>query len=217
VADIFQEVDEEVRRERLKRLWDRYGILIIALAVLLVLGVAGYRGYQYWIIQQAQAASAQFEQAATLSEQGKQAEAQAAFAKIAGEAPAGYRTLARLRAAAELSKTDPKAAVGAYDAIAADGAVGQGFQDAAALRAGLLLVDTAPLDEMRRRLDLLAEPSRPFRHSAREILTLSAWRNGDAAAAKKYIEQVSNDAETPQGIRSRVEVLSALLAAGGKG
>jgi hypothetical protein len=217
VADIFQEVDEEVRREQLKRIWERYGILIIALAVLVVLGVAGYRGYQYWIDKQAAAASAQFEQAATLSEQGKHAEAQAAFAKIAGEAPAGYRTLARLRAAAELSKTDPKAAVGAYDAIATDGAVGQGFQDAAALRAGLLLVDTAPLDEMRRRLEALAEPSRPFRHSAREMLALSAWRNGDAAAAKKYIEQVSSDAETPQGVRSRVEVLSALIAAGGKG
>jgi hypothetical protein len=217
VADIFSEVDEEVRREQLKRIWERYGILIIAAAVLVVLGVAGYRGYQYWEAKQAAAASASFEQAMTLSEQDKHAEAQAAFAKVAAEAPAGYRTLARLRAAAELSKTDPKAAVGAFDAIAADGSVGLAFQDAAALRAGMLLVDTAPLDEMRRRLEPLAEPSRPFRHSAREMLTLSAWRNNDFTAAKKYIEQVSNDPETPQGIRSRVDVLSALVAAGGKG
>jgi hypothetical protein len=217
VADIFQEVDEEVRREQLKKLWDRYGILFIALAVMIVLGVAGYRGYQYWIAKQAAEAGAKFEQAATLSEQDKHAEAQAAFAKIAGEAPAGYRTLARLRAATELAKTDPKGAVGAYDAIAADRTIDASFQDAAAVRAGLLLVDTAPLDEMRQRLEPLSEPSRAFRHSAREVLALSAWRNGDVAAAKKYIEQVSTDPETPQGIRSRVEVLSALLAAGGKG
>jgi hypothetical protein len=217
VADIFSEVDEEVRRERLKKLWDRYGILIIAVAVLIVAGVGGYRGYQYWLTKQAMEASAKFEQAATLSEQDKHAEAQAAFAKVAAEAPAGYRTLARLRAAAELAKTDPKGAVGAYDAIAADNSIDASFRDAAALRASLLLVDTAPFDEMRRRLEPLTEPSRAFRHSAREMLALSAWRNGDATAAKKYIEQVSNDAETPQGIRSRVEVLSALLAAGGKG
>lgn len=216
MADIFQEVDEEVRREQLKRLWDRYGILIIVLAVLIVLGVAGYRGYEYWIAKQAAEAGAKFEQAVTLSEQNKSAEAQAAFAKIATEAPAGYRTLARLRAAAELAKTDPKAAVGAYDAIAADNSAGLGFQDAAALRAGMLLVDTAPFDEVRRRLEPLSEPSRPFRHSAREMLALSAWRNGDAAAAKKYIEQASDDGETPPGVRSRLEVLSALLAAGGK-
>jgi hypothetical protein len=216
VADIFQEVDEEVRREQLKKLWDRYGILIIAAAVLIIVGVAGYRGYEYWLAKQAAEAGAKFEQAVTLSEQDKHGEAQTAFAKIATEAPAGYRVLARLRAAAELGKTDPKAAVGAYDAIAVDGSVGQGFQDAAALRAGMLLVDTAPFDELRRRLEPLTEPARPFRHTAREMLALSAWRNGDAAAAKKYIDQASDDAETPAGVRSRMEVLSALLAAGGK-
>ena len=217
MADIFQEVDEEVRREQLKKLWDRYGLLFIALAVLIVLGVAGYRGYQYWQAKQAAAASAQFEQAVTLSDQDKHAEAQGAFAKIAAEAPAGYRSLARLRAAQELAQTDRKAAVGAYDAIASDNSVGQAFQDVAALRAGILLVDTAPLDEVRRRLEPLSEPSRPFRHTAREMLALAAWRNGDTAAAKKYIDQVSNDPETPQGIRSRVEILSALVQSGAKG
>jgi hypothetical protein len=181
-----------------------------------VLGVAGYRGYQYWLAKQAAEAGAKFEQAVTLSEQDKHAEAQTAFAKVAAEAPAGYRVLARLRAAAELAKTDPKAAVGAYDAVAMDGSAGQAFQDAAALRAGMLLVDTAPFDEVRRRLEPLTAPSRPFRHSAREMLALSAWRNGDATAAKKYIDQASDDSETPQGVRSRMEVLSALIAANGK-
>ena len=38
VSDIFHEVDEEVRREQLKKLWDRYGIYLIALAVLVVVG-----------------------------------------------------------------------------------------------------------------------------------------------------------------------------------
>ncbi len=216
MADIFQEVDEEVRRERLQKLWDRYGIYFIALAVLIVAGVGAWRGYQYYEAKKAAAAGAQFEQAAELSEQGKHAEAEAAFAKLAAEAPAGYRVLARLRAASELANTDVKAAVAAYDAVAADGSAGQSLQDVAALRAGMLLLDTAPLDEMRRRLDPLSEPARPFRHSAREMLALSAWRNGDAAAAKRYIDLIADDAETPQGVRSRVELLSSLLAASGK-
>jgi hypothetical protein len=217
VADIFQEVDEEVRRERLQKLWDRYGLYFIALAVLIVAGVGAWRGYQYYEAKKAAAAGAQFEQAAELSEQGKHAEAEAAFAKLAAEAPAGYRVLARLRAASELANTDVKAAVAAYDAVAADGSAGQSLQDVAALRAGMLLLDSAPLDEMRRRLDPLSEPTRSFRHSAREMLALSAWRNGDAAAAKRYIDLIADDAETPQGVRSRVELLSALLAASGKG
>ena len=115
-----------------------------------------------------------------MSEQGKHAEAEAAFAKIAAEAPAGYRVLARLRDAAELAQVKPADAVKAYDELAADSSLGATLQDLAALRAGMLLVDSAPLAEMRRRLEPLAEPGRTFRHSARELLALSAWRNHDS-------------------------------------
>lgn len=216
MADIFHEVDEEVRRERLKKLWDRYSIYLIALAVLMVAAIGGWRGYEWWIAKQAAAAGAQFEQALTLSEQGKHAEAEQAFAKIAAEAPAGYRILARLRAAAELAQTKPADAVKAYDQITADGSLNQAMQDLAALRAGMLLADSTPLAEMRKRLDPLAEPGRSFRASARELLALSAWRNRDEAATRKYIDMITTDAETPPGARARAEVLSALIAAGGK-
>ena len=40
VSDIFHEVDEEVRREQLKKLWDRYGNYVVAAAFLLVAAVA---------------------------------------------------------------------------------------------------------------------------------------------------------------------------------
>jgi hypothetical protein len=215
VADIFHEVDEEVRREQLKRLWERYSILIIAVVVLIVAGVGGWRGYEWWQNKKAAAAGAQFEQAVTLSEAGKHAQAEAAFAKVAAAAPGGYRVLARLRAAAELAQTKPTDAVKAYDAITADPSVGETMQDLAAVRAGMLLVDTAPLAEMQRRLEPLTGPTRTFRHTARELLALSAWRNHDFAAARKYIDMITTDAESPPGTRARAEVLAALIAADG--
>lgn len=216
MTDIFHEVYEEVRRERLQKLWERYSIYIIGVAVLIVAAMAAWRGYEWWIEKQAAEAGSKFEQALTLSEEGKHADAEQAFAKIAADAPAGYRVLARFRAAAELAQDKPADAVKAYDQIAADGSFGQTMQDLAALRAGMLLVDTAPLAELEKRLAPLAEPGRPFRASAREMLALSAWRNHDAAAARKYIDMLTADAETPPGARTRAEVLSALLAAGGK-
>jgi len=48
VSDIFHEVDEEVRREQLKKLWDRYGNYVVAAAFLLVAAVAAWRGYMWW-------------------------------------------------------------------------------------------------------------------------------------------------------------------------
>ncbi len=216
MADIFHEVDEEVRRERLRKLWDRYSIYVIALAVLIVAGMGAWRGYEYWVVKKAAAAGAEFEAAIALSEQGKQAEAEAAFAKVAAEAPAGYRVLARMRAAGALAQSKPADAVKAYDELSADASLGAIWQDLAAVRAGLLLVDTAPLADMRRRLDPVVEPTRSFRHTARELLALSAWRNHDFTAARKYLDMIAGDAESPIGVRARADVLSALITADGK-
>jgi hypothetical protein len=217
VTDIFHEVDEEVRREQLKKLWEQYGNYLIAACVLIVVGVAAWRGYEWWQAKQAAQSGAAFEQAVTLAEAGKHQEAEAAFAKLAADGTAGYRVLARLREAAELARSDPKAAVGAYDEIAADTSAGQVIQDLAAVRAGFLLVDTAPYSEIRSRLEPLTAPDRTFRHSAREILALSAWKAGDTAAARQWTDLILADPQTPVGTRSRAAVLSELLAASGKG
>jgi len=213
LADIFHEVDEEVRRERLQKLWDRYSIYIIGLAVVIVAGVGAWRGYEYLQAKKAAAAGAQFESALSLSEEGKHAEADAAFAKIAAEAPAGYRLLARFRAAAETAQTKPTDGVKSYDDLAADTSLGPTLQDLAAVRAGMLLADTASLAEMQRRLDRVAQSNRAFRHAARELLALSAWHNHDAAAARRYLDMIAADGETPVGTRTRADVLSALIAA----
>jgi hypothetical protein len=217
VADIFQEVDEEVRRERLEQLWKRYGNYVIAAAFVVLAAIGGWRGYVYWEQRKAAEAGAAFEVASVLADEGKHAEAQAAFAKLATEGTKGYRVLARFREAGQLALSDPKAAVGAYDALAADAGLGQPLQDLATVRAALLLVDSAPYEELRARLEPLSAVDRPFRHSARELLALSAWRAGDSAAARRWIDTVVSDPETPPSIRSRVDVLMALTGSDGKG
>jgi hypothetical protein len=217
VTDIFQEVDEEVRREQLKKLWERYGGYFVTACIIVVIGVGGWRGYEWWQAKQAAQTGAAFEQAVTLAESGKHQDAAAAFAKLAADGTAGYRVLARLREAAELAATDRKAAVASYDAIAADNSVGQTVQDLAAVRAGFLLVDSAPYAEVLRRLEPAAAADRPFRHSARELLALSAWKAGDTAAARRWTETIISDPQTPPGPRRRAEMLSELIAASAKG
>jgi len=217
VTDIFQEVDEEVRRERLKKLWDRYGYLIIAACVLVIVGVGGWRGYDWWEAKKATESGAAFEQAVALAEPGNAKEAEAAFAKLAVDGTASYRMLSRLRAAAELARFDPSAAIKAYDEVAADHAVGQTIQDLAALRAAFLLVDTASYTDLRGRLEPLTAADRAFRYSARELLALSAWKQGDMNAARQWADMIMTDPQTPAGARSRAQVLSELIAASGKG
>ena len=210
MSDIFQEVDEEVRREKLQQLWERHSNLIVSLALLVVLAVGGWRGYEWWEMKKAAESGAQFEAAIVLAEAGKQAEAQAAFAKIAQEGSSGYRILARFREAAELAKSDPAGAAKLYASLAADSSLDRALRDLAAVREGMILVDTAPLAELTAKLEPLTTADRPFRHTARELLALSAWRNGDTAAAKRWLDLIATDAETPAGTRQRMEVLMTL-------
>jgi hypothetical protein len=211
VSELFDEVDEDVRRDQLKKIWDQYSIYIIAGALLIIAAVGGWRGYQYLEAKKAAEAGAAFDQAVELSDQDKHAEAEAAFNSLAATAPSGYRMLARLRAAAELASHDSQAAVKLYDDIAADRSVGASERELAKIRAAGLLLETASYPNMLERLEAAAAPEATFRHSARELLALSAWRANDTTAARKWLDLIANDADTPQGMRSRAEALQALL------
>lgn len=211
MSEFFNEVDEAVRREQLKKLWDKYWFVFIAAAILIIAGVGGWRGYQYVQGQNAEKAGTAFNQAMALADQGKHKEAEAAFAAIAAKAPAGYRTLARLQAAGQKAALDPKAAAKMFDAIAADGSVGAEFRALARVRAAGLLVDSISYAEMKQRIEQDTRPDAAFRYTARELMALSAFRAKDTAAARKWLDMIALDGETPPGVRQRAEALQALL------
>jgi len=211
VSELFDEVDEEVRREQLKKLWDRYSIYIVAAALLVIAAVGGWRGYQYLEAKKAAEAGAAFDKAVELSEQSKHAEAEAAFNDLAAKAPSGYRMLARLRAAAEAANRDPQAAAKLYDDIAADRSVAAPEQDLAKVRAAGLLLESASYPNMLQRLEPATVQGSTFRHSARELLALSALRANDTAAARRWLDLIAGDGETPPSLRSRAEAMQALL------
>lgn len=211
MSELFDEVDEDVRRDQLKKLWDQYSIYIVAGALLIIAAVGGWRGYEYLEAKKAAEAGTAFERAAELSEQKKHAEAEAAFTSIAATAPSGYRMLARLRAAAEAASSDPQAGAKLYDEIAADRSVAASEQDLARIRAAGLLLETSTYPNMLQRLEPATAPGATYRHSARELLALSAWRANDTTAARKWLDLLANDGETPQSMRTRAEALQALL------
>ena len=119
--------------------------------------------------------------------------------------------LARLRAAAETASRDPQAAAKLYDDIAADRSVGAPEQDLARVRAAGLLLETSTYPNMLQRLEPATAPEATFRHTARELLALSAWRANDTTAARQWLDVIANDGETPASLRSRAEALQALL------
>jgi len=211
MSDILREVDEELRRERYQKLWERYGIYLVGAALVLIVAVAGWRGWEWYQMREAARAGARFETALELDAAGKQSEAEEILAALTRDAPRGYRTLARFRTAAELSKRDHSAGAAAYDVLADDTSVEAPFRDLARVRAALALVDTASASEIARRVDPLIAGNSAFKASAREILALSRFRAGERDAARRLFIEIMADPEAPPSLRSRAQLMLALL------
>ena len=210
MSDIFQEVDEEVRRDKALEFWKKHQNLIIAGAAAIVLATGGYRFYENHKLAEQQAAGAAFQQALALDRDGKGADAQAA---LAAHAPKGYQTLARLAGAAVQSKTDPKGALAVYDALAADRSIGPLFQDAAKLRGALMRLDEGDAAAAKPAFEALAAPTGAYRFTAQLALGVIALQAGDYSEAGRQFDLVVADPQAPTAERHSAESLFGLVAA----
>jgi hypothetical protein len=213
MSDIFQEVDEEVRRDKAAEFWKKYQNVIIGAAIVLVLATAGYRFYENRKLATAQAAGGAFQQALALDRDGKGAEAEAILTKLAGDAPRGYQTLARLASAAIKAKGDPAGAIAAYDALAADASIGAPLQETARLRAALLRLDLGQTDAAKSALEALAGGQGVYRHTARLTLGVIALNAGDYEGAGKELDVLVADPDAPDTEKRAAESLLGLVAA----
>ena len=208
----LREVDEAVRQDQYKKLWDKYGVLALGAAALIVVGVAGYKGWSYWQEKRAQDAGAKFTQALLMEDGADAAKAREMLAALAEKGPEGYSVLARFQlAAAEAKAGDIDKAVADYDALALDPGVDPILQGHATLQAAALRLDKADYAEMERRLQGLVDSNSAWRFSARELLGLSAYRLNNIREAEKQFSALIGDQGTPPNLRERADMMLALI------
>jgi hypothetical protein len=206
---LFREVDEEVRQDQYKKIWKQYGNYFTVAAVAVVLLVAGFKGWQYWQLSQAEKAARVYADAVTKLDEGKTADADAAFAAIDHK---GYAKLGNLRRAAALAnqgKTDE--AVALYDALADDQNSEQSIRDLARVRAGYILVDKLAPAELINRLGAFDNEGSPWRGPAREIFALAAYRTGDYSMADRYLNAIIADQGVALELRQRAQTLLEVI------
>ena len=211
MADIFTEVDRDLRADRAERLWKRYGWLVIAAAIVIVAATAGYVGWREWQRRASVAAGDQFQVAVSQALRGDAATAGATAASLATTAPAGYAMLARLAEANWLAEQGKTAeAIQRYDAAAA-AADDPTFRELAALASVQLRFESDPPAELLQRLAPLAAPTGRYRFTALELQGLAHVKAGNAAAAKQSFQALADDLAAPAGARARAaELLQAL-------
>jgi hypothetical protein len=214
LTDIFREVEEEVRRERLEKLWKQYGDYVIAGVAVVVIAVSGFILWQRYQENRRQQASAQYDAAVQLAA-ANPAAAIEKFEYLSKNAPSGYATLARF------AEADTYLVMGNNDkAIAIFESLANGNNDlignAARLRAAWAIVETAPRKTVADLVAPLNDPASSWRFMAREVLAYADYRSGSFAAAQQEYESIANDAGAAAGVRARARGMSALIKAGGE-
>lgn len=210
--DIFREVEEDLRREQLKAYWDKFGVYIIGVAVIIIVAVAGYKGWGAWKQDRANSAGSDYSSAQELAQDGKKDEAASAFAKLVDEGPRGYRTLSRFQlASTHVQKGKIDDAVKLFDELGKSSDVDQVLKGFAKIQAALLRVEKADYDEMKSRLSGMAVTGNYWRHSARELLGLSAYKSKKYTEAIGYYDTITKDSDAPQELRKRATMMISLI------
>lgn len=212
LADIFQEVDEALRRERVEKLWRRHGKLIIAVAAAAIIGTAGYVGWQKYRANQAAELSDRYAAALAAADpaSGDPAAAETAFAELSA-AGSGYGSLAQLQAAGLKAETDPAAAAALYDKLAADTSAPDELRDLARLLKVMQLVDSGDPAALEAELAPLGAEENPWRFSARELGAVLALKAGDRTRATEILTGLADDVAAPPALRARAAELLAAL------
>jgi hypothetical protein len=214
VVDIFDEVEEDLRAERAEKLLKKYAWLLVVLAVAIVAAAAGWQLWTRYQNRQDAAAATQFVavQSATETPGAATPEQIAILDQLAATGPEGYKTLARLRAASlKADGGDLQGAMSLWNAVASDSGADRLLRDFASLMAAGRDLDHGDPAQLQARLKPLAEPGNAWSSLAREQLAMLDLRQGKVDDARKKLQALSVDIESPSGVRARAGALLAGL------
>lgn len=206
-----EEVNEEVRRDRLYGLLRRYGWI----AVLVILGIVGGAAFSEYRKAQSRAAAeglgdAMLSALAVDESTGRAA----ALAGIDPSTPTSAAVLRLMTAAEQANAGDDAAAIGTLDALAIDGDVPQIYRQLAQFKSITLQGTDTPLEERRQALEAMAQPGNGLRLLAGEQLALIDIETGDPQAAIDRYQAIIEDAEVSSDLQQRA--LQVIVALGGE-
>jgi hypothetical protein len=216
VVDFFNEVEEELRADRVRNLVQKYARPVITIAIVVLVVLAASVSWHYWRKHQAAQASEAYDRGVEAMAQGDRTKADAAFAEAAKGGSGGYKSLALMARAGLVPADKPAEAVKLLDQ-AAKAAPDPIIGDAARLKAALLLLDKEPYAKLEERLKPLMKEKAPYRPLAMELLAFAKLNAGRTKEARNDLVVLSSDLDAPPSIQQRAQLAIQLIDSGQAG
>lgn len=211
---LFREVEEELRQERLKALWDKYGTMIVAGICAGVLVLGGVLYWRDWQVSKRQSMGDQYIEALRYSANGKNDEALKSLEELAKNGPAGYQQLSNLYIAGlKAEQGDLSEAQTLYKKVAEDPASDSILSEYAKLNLALLQLDGASYDQTKQLLSGFIVPGSAWRGIALETMALAALKSEKFEIAETHLKDIVNDKTTPVSLKRRAQILLDVIAA----
>ena len=206
MADIFDEINEELKQDRMTALWQRYGKYVITVVVAIVAGVGLIQGYSYYT-QQRDSHSAEVFFNAILSD-----DVTGTLEAAKEELSDGYVLLAEFRLAASLVENDKVAeAEQHYLNLAARDDIRQIYRDIALLLSVMQASEPLQVSVLQSRLDPLISSASPLRGLALEQAAALDLRRGNTAAAVEKLNELKTLTDISASLRQRASQILVVL------
>ena len=207
MSDIFQEIDEDLRQDKVARLWKAYGKYLVALAVFIILVIASYRFIEHKNEKNREQTSELYELA---SETGRSGDKKAAIELLSNEMfdeNIGYSIISKLKKAAlAKSNNDLEGTEIVLKEIITNEDIPLYLRDLARLK--LFASDS---DNNSSQLEVLIEEEGPWKFLALELKGGIQLEGGNLKEARSIFKELTDDANTPNNLRRRAsEILKAL-------
>ena len=206
MADIFDEVDEDLKRDQMRVLWSRYGKILIVAMVAIILVVILRQSYITWQSSRSASSAMAFQEA--LKSENVISELEAKVTNFTG----GYAMLAQFQIAAEYADGQNYGeAEAAYLKLAMDPDLELFYKQAATLLSVMVAPKEAKVDLLKDRLAGLEKASGPWQVLALEIGAGLSVRSGDLEEAVDKYKTLLAMNDVPAGMRQRAEQMIVIL------
>ena len=203
MVDVFDEVEEELRRERYQAILRTWGPWVGGAAAAIVIAVSGYQIWEWRSGAAAASASDAYMEASAAFEVGDLAQADALFGELAANGPRGYAAISLLRQGEIALLQGDAETAGRLFERAGERAPDAVTRQLAQYKAALARFDALSYDDLTVRLDPLTQGAAPFGPLARELMAAAAVRDERWEEARRAYRLLSVALDAPPGVSRR--------------